>query len=134
MQLDNIQTDLRFQTNDLWSLDNFRADFAGAKIMLSGEIAHAPEMRSWQIFHGGGSANFPGWQAQLQKFSDTLGQIHFAGTPLLNLVIDGDGRDIHSFSVQLKAGALALQTPWFRAHDLQFAANLTAARRCASQG
>ncbi len=126
LQLDNIQTDLRFQTNDLWSLDNFRADFAGAKIMLSGEIAHAPEMRSWQIFHGGGSTNFPGWQAQLQKFSDTLGQIHFAGTPLLNLVIDGDGRDIHSFSIQLKAGALALQTPWFRAHDLQFAANLTA--------
>jgi len=29
--LNQIQADLRFQTNDTWSLDNFQADFAGAK-------------------------------------------------------------------------------------------------------
>ena len=45
LRLDNIQTDLRFQTNDTWSLDNFQANFAGAKLMLSGDIAHAPEIR-----------------------------------------------------------------------------------------
>ena len=37
LRLDNIQTDLRFQTNDTWSLDNFQANFAGAKLMLSGD-------------------------------------------------------------------------------------------------
>src|SRR5487761_1922140 len=41
--LDNIRSELRFQTNDTWSLDNFTADFAGAKLALSGEIGHAPE-------------------------------------------------------------------------------------------
>ena len=30
LQLDNIQTTLRFQTNDTWSLSRFQADFAGA--------------------------------------------------------------------------------------------------------
>jgi hypothetical protein len=124
LKLDNIQAELRFQTNDLWSLDNFRADFAGAKLMLSGEVAHAPEMRDWKIFHGASSTNFPNWQAQLQKFSDTLDQIHFDGTPLLNLNVDGDAHDIHSFAVRLMVGAAAAQTPWFRARDLQFTANL----------
>jgi hypothetical protein len=32
LKLDNINSDLRFQTNDTWSLDNFTANFAGAKL------------------------------------------------------------------------------------------------------
>ena len=79
LQLDNIQTDLRFQTNDTWSLDHFQADFAGAKLTLSGEIGHAPELRNWEMFRGAGSTRLSSWQAQLQTFSDTLDQIHFTG-------------------------------------------------------
>ena len=126
LHLDNIQTDVRFQTNDTWSLDNFQANFAGAKLMLSGDIVHAPEFRNWEMFRSSGSANFSSWQELLQKISDTLGQIHLQGTPLLDLTVNGDARDIHSFAVRLKAGASAAQTPWFRAHDLQFTANLAA--------
>ena len=125
LQLDNIQTELRFQDNDFWSLDNFRADFAGAKLMLSGEIAHAPEIRDWKMFHGSNSTNFPNWQAQLQKFSDTLDKVHFVGTPLLNVVVDGDALDTHSFSLRLMGSALAVRTPWFRARDVQLTADLT---------
>ena len=126
LQLDNIQTDLRFQTNDTWSLDHFQADFAGAKLTLSGDIGHAPELRNWEMFRGSGSANLPSWQAQLQKFSDTLDQIHFTGTPQLTLTVNGDARDLHSFLVRLKVGMPAVQTPWFGARDIQLMANLTA--------
>jgi hypothetical protein len=125
LRLDNIQTVLRFQTNDLWSLDKFQADFRGGKLKLSGEIAHAPAMRGWKIFQGSSSANFPNWQAQLQKFSKTLDQIHFDGVPQLNLAVSGDGRDIHSFDIRLMVNAPAVQTPWFRARDLQLTVNLT---------
>ena len=48
----NIQTDLRFQTNDTWSLDNFQADFKGAKLALSGDVAHAPELWKSAFFRG----------------------------------------------------------------------------------
>ena len=105
LTLDNIQTELRFQTNDTWSLDHFQADFAGAKLALSGDIAHAPEIRNWDIFHGKKSAGRAVWQARLQKFSDTLDRIHFTGTPQLSLVVDGDARDIHSFAVRLNLNA-----------------------------
>jgi hypothetical protein len=126
LRLDNIQTVLRFQTNDTWSLDKFQADLAGAKLKLSGEIAHAPEIRDWAVFHGAKPASFPGVQAQLQKISDTLDQIHFVGTPQLNLAVNGDARDIHSFVIRLIVEASGTQTPWFQARDLQLAAKLTA--------
>jgi hypothetical protein len=125
LKLDNIQAELRFQADDIWSLDNFQADFADAKLTLSGEIAHAPELRDWKIFHGAGSTNFSRWQVRLQKFSSTLDQIHFEGAPLLNATIDGDALDIHSFSIQLLGKAPAMRTPWFRARDIQLTANLT---------
>ncbi len=126
LKLENIRTKLRFQLNDTWSLDHFSADFAGAKLALSGEIAHAPELRNWELFQGGNSTNRLGLQSQLDRFSDVVRRIHFDGTPQLNLTLDGDARNLHSFIVRLKIAADGAQTPWFQARDLQLAANLTA--------
>ena len=55
--LGNIQTELRFQTNNTLSLDHFQADFAGAKLALSGDIIQVPEIRNWDIFRGKKSAS-----------------------------------------------------------------------------
>ena len=125
LTLGDIQTELRFQENDTWSLDNFQAGFAGAKLALSGDIAHAPEIRGWAIFQGSNTGEGP-TRAQLQQFSDTLGKIHFTGTPQLSLTVDGDARDVHSFTVRLAVNAPEVQTPWAGARNLQFTARLTA--------
>ena len=126
LTLGNIQTELRFQANDTWSLDHFQADFAGAKLALSGDIVHAPEMRHWEIFHGKTSASRAVWQARLQQFSDTLDRIHFNGVPQLSLVVEGDARDIHSFAVRLNLNAPSVQTLRGDAQDIRLTANLTA--------
>ena len=126
LRLDNIEADVRFQTNDTWSLNNFQADFAGAKLTFSGDIRHAPEIANWEMFHGRKSTNQIDLREQLQKISDTLREIHFDGAPQLSLSVDGDARDIHSFDVRLKVGAPAAQTPWFNARNIQLAVNLTA--------
>ncbi len=123
LALDHIQTDLRFQTNDTWSLDHFQASFAGVKFSLAAEIAHAPEIRHWEMFRG---TKTGGWTRQsLQKFSDTLDRIHFEGAPQSSLVVTGDARDLHSFAVRLEVNAPAVQTPWGGARDVQLAADLT---------
>jgi hypothetical protein len=124
--LGNISTELRFPTNDTWSLDHFRADFAGAKLTFSGDISHASQMRNWEIFHDRPSAGRAVWQAQLRKLSDTLDRIHFTGTPQISLVVDGDARDIHSFAVRLNLNASQTRTVWGDARDIQLTANLTA--------
>ena len=126
LRLDNIQTDLRFQRNETWSLDKFHADLAGARLKLSGEVAHAPEIRNWPIFGGSRPANSPDWQAQLQKLSATLDRIQFAGQPQINLTVAGDARSIHTFVIHLDVSAAGVRMPWFQAGDLQLAASLTA--------
>jgi hypothetical protein len=126
LTLDHIQTELRFQANDTWSLDNFHADFAGTGIALSGDIAHASELRNWEIFRGEKSAGRAVWQARLQKFSDLLDQVRFTGAPQLSLVMRGNARDIHSFTLRLTGLVPSVQTPWGGARNVQLTTGLTA--------
>jgi hypothetical protein len=124
LTLDHIQTDLRFAANDTWSLDNFQAGFEGAKFMLSGDIAHASALRHWQMFQG--TTNATAWQVHWQRFTDTLREIHFTGTPQLSLAVTGDARNPRSFRIYSTADVPVADTPWGRAHTIQLAAKLMA--------
>jgi len=128
LELTNIQTDLRFKENETWALDNFQAGFKNTELALSGDLAHAPEIRKWEIFNRpkGGPKGGQNWPAKLRNFSEILERIHLDGTPRLSLNIEGDARDPHSFDVRLQVTAPSARTPWFGARNLEFAANLTA--------
>jgi len=124
LALTNLQAELRFETDDTWSLDHFRADFAGAQIGITGEVAHAPEAANWKMFAGRGSDR-GALLASLKIFADTLRQIRFLGEPQLRLAISGDARDQHTITVRLNATAPGVSTPWFGAHDFSADASLT---------
>jgi len=124
LTLTNLQTELRFQTNDTWSLDHFRADFAGAQIGITGEVAHAPEAANWKMFAGRGTDR-GALLASLKIFADTLRQIRFLGKPQLRLALAGDARDQHTITVRLNATAPGVNTPWFGAQDFSADASLT---------
>jgi len=126
LELDQIQSDLRFQSNDTWSLDNFKADFAGAKLMLSGDIAHVRAIRNWGIFRGP-TTNATAWHVRWQEFADALRQIQFTGTPQLSLAVNGDARDPRSFRIHLLATIPSADTPWGSARAIQLTARLAAA-------
>src|ERR1019366_3098899 len=117
--VDRIETDLRFQTNDTWSLDNFKADFAGAKISLSGDIAHAPEFSNWAIFRAPKTGGDADWPAQLQTFRDANNRIHYDSQPQLNLSVNGDARDTRSFKIRLNFNAPSAQPPWFAGKNIR---------------
>jgi len=125
LELDRIQSDLRFPGNDTWSLDHFQADFAGVKLMLSGDVAHARAFRDWPVFHGPATPA-AARQVLLQRFADSLREIHFSGAPQFNLVVNGDARDPRSFRIHLIAAVPAADTPWGSARALQLAARLSA--------
>ena len=125
LTLTNLQTDLRFQADDTWSLDHFRANFAGAQIGITGEVAHAPEAARWKLF-AGDSTNRGTSLDSLKIFSDALRQIHFQGEPQLCLALSGDARDPHSITVRLNATATGVNTPWFATRDFRADASLTA--------
>ncbi len=125
LKLDQIQSDLRFQTNDTWSLDNFRADFVGMKITLSGDIAHARSLRDWGFFEKP-VTNAVARQIHLKTFADSLHEVHFVGTPQLNLVLNGDAQDLRSFKIHFLATVPAVKTPWGSATNVQLIARMTA--------
>lgn len=125
LELDRIQSDLRFSGNDTWSLDNFTADFAGVKLMLSGDVAHARAFRGWPIFHGPAIRTAES-QVLLQQFADTLHEIQFTGTPQFSLAVNGDARDPRSFQIHLFAAVPAADTPWGSARAIQLTARLAA--------
>ena len=125
LTLTNLQTDLRFNAGETWSLDNFHADFSGIKIGISGELAHAPEMANWKLFASSRSPNPRQSQASLKMFSDALRQFRFQGQPQLRLALSGDARDVHSVAVRLSATAAGVSAPWFDAQDFRADATLT---------
>ncbi len=125
LTLTNLQTELRFLAGDTWALDNFRANFSGAQIGISGEIAHAPEVLDWKFF-GSGNTDHGALIAALNNFSTTLRQIHFQGEPQIRLVLSGDARYPHSIAVWSSATATDVNTPWFAVRNFLAEATLTA--------
>jgi AsmA-like C-terminal region len=117
LTLDHIQTDLRFGTNDVWSLDNFEASFAGATFILSGALAHASVAQDWKIFHRKPSTASAG-QAQFRKIARALDQMRFYGVSQMHLNVIGDARDINSFAFHLAVNAPGAQTPWGSASNM----------------
>jgi hypothetical protein len=118
LTLDHIQTDLHFATNDVWSLDNFEASFAGATFILSGTLANASTVQDWKIFHRTPSMAGAG-QEQFRKIARALNQMHFHAESQLLLNVNGDARDINSFAFHLVVNAPGAQTPWGSASNLE---------------
>jgi hypothetical protein len=97
LALENIQTDLRFGTNDTWSLDHFSAEFSGATLVLAGDVAHAPEIRRWGLFHREKAGTRNALKDELKRIST----IKFVGSPGLVLNVNGDARKPESFEIHV---------------------------------
>ena len=121
LTLDRIQTDLRFETNDVWSLDNFQASFAGATFILSGELQHASAATNWQVFHQ--KVPQGALRYQWKKIASDLNEIHFDKSTLMNLYVIGDARDFRSFMMRLTVNAPSAETPWASARNVEIVAH-----------
>jgi hypothetical protein len=126
LSVTNIQTDLRFLPADKWSLDNFRAQFAGARVQLSGVVTNASQIRNWKILQGEQPASRTAelWQDRLRQIADTLSQIHFSAAPEMRMTVSGDALDFHTFRLVLSLAAPGAQTPWGTIRDGHFFAQL----------
>jgi AsmA-like C-terminal region len=107
----NISTELNLLPGDLWSLDHFQAQFAGADVRLTGIVTNASAVRNWWWLRARHPQ--PGlWLRRLQRLADTLGETHFASPPQLKLDVQGDALDLQSFAVRLVMNTPDANTPW----------------------
>ena len=122
--IENIQTELRFLPNDQWSLDHFTADFAGAKIRLSGAVTNASAVPKWPFLKAKQAATAAAWRIRLRRVADTIESIHFSAPPELMLDVEGDALDFRSFQMRLHLSAPGADTPWGTVSQGSFAAKL----------
>jgi hypothetical protein len=126
LSLTNLESDLRFEPDDKWALDELRADLSGVRFTLGGEVAHAPDFRNWKLFAGAKTQDRGSAQSTLRSISEQLKRIHFTGQPQLDARLNGDARDVHSVTLGVNVHAPAMRTPWFNGRDLLFTARVTA--------
>jgi hypothetical protein len=124
LTVENIQAELRLLPHDEWSLDHFKADFAGARIQISGTVAHASAVRQWRALQPKQAAPASLWRSRLRRFNDFMGHLQFRAPPALRLDVRGDARDLSSFGVRVLLSAAAADTPWGKFSQGRFSARL----------
>ncbi|MEY2429092.1 MAG: hypothetical protein QOJ40_1977, partial [Verrucomicrobiota bacterium] len=124
LTIEDIHTELRLLADDQWELDHFNADFAGAKIKISGTVTNASAVRDWKFLHARQPTPPGTWQHRLRQLAETIERIHFAAPPALLLDLRGDARDLQSFQIRLDLSAPGGDTPWGTVNQGKFAARL----------
>lgn len=111
LTLENIHTDLRLLPGDLWALENFRAQFAGANLHLGGIVTNASALR--HLARTTRRPDSPGLlHERMDKLARVLEQIHFTTTPELHLDVSGDALNLQSFALRLNVNTPDATTPW----------------------
>jgi hypothetical protein len=78
---------------------------------IIGGVRHVSSLRHWQFLAGGGGTNGV-FQARLRQVAETMQKTHFAGTPIMQIEVGADGRDMNSFHAEMNFAASAAHTPW----------------------
>jgi hypothetical protein len=112
LTLDGIQTEIQLLPGDVWQLNNFQAEFLGARFQFVAAITNASAVRTWKWLPARKTQESGRLQERLQRLADLLEQIHFSTPPRLDLDARGDARDPQSFSVRLALRAPDANTPW----------------------
>ena len=124
LSVTNIEAQLQLLPGDQWSLDDFRANFAGGQFTLSAAISNASAIREWKLLKSRQPSRPRALPGQLQHLADTLEKISFSEPPNLRLVVAGDGRDPQSFSARLICNADEARTPWGSIEQMLLTAKL----------
>ncbi len=114
----DIEATLLLAPGDEWRLEDFRANFAGAHFVLSGTVSNASAIRNWRFAGRKQPGRGPQWPERLRRLAETLDRISFSSPPELRLMLEGDARDLQSFTGRFALSARDADTPWGRASDV----------------
>jgi uncharacterized protein involved in outer membrane biogenesis len=116
--LNNVALDLQFYSNDVARLETCRGLFLGIQLDVIGGVTHVSQLRDWKFPLGGGGVTHGAFEAHLRQIQRIARQIHFNGTPVLQIETGADGGDINTFHAEMNFRAPEVRTPWGRATAL----------------
>ncbi|MFO1477986.1 MAG: AsmA-like C-terminal region-containing protein [Verrucomicrobiota bacterium] len=127
--VEDIRTELRFLPGDLWQLNQFHAEFAGARFELAGVLSNASAVLDWHVMQPGPATPQTALRDRLETWADLLEDIHFSSPPLLTADLRGDARDLQSFQLDASLNAPDADTPWGTLQRGQLAVHLAPGTR-----
>lgn len=125
LEVSDIEATLRLAPGDEWRLDDFRGQFAGAHFFLSGVVTNASAIRDWKVARVRQPGDAPlRWPERLRAIAETIERISFSTPPELRLTLDGDARELQSFTARLTVTAADADTPWGKASRVRLTSRL----------
>jgi hypothetical protein len=119
--LDHLTLGLQFGDNDSVRVNTCRGVFRGMQLDIIGRVVHVKGLRQWIYPSAGGQSNEL-FQTRVQQISRMAHQIHFSGTPVLQIEAGGDGDDINSFHAEMTLAVNSAETPWGQVTNLNLSA------------
>lgn len=112
LSLDDVRLEVALLSNNVAQLREGRASFRGIQIRVRGEVSDFLALRHWKFPFRLGRTPPEDYQAHLRRAAEIIRQIHFEGTPRLDLVVGADGGDMNSLRADLAFTAPEASTPW----------------------
>ncbi len=122
--IDDVGGELLFLPGDRWELKYFEGTLRGLHVGFRGEITNASTIQEWKLpAPAAAPGATPGafWHRLLTEVE----KIRFDARPELNVILDGDARNLRSFQAVMKFTALGAQSPWGSGTNIWFALNIT---------
>lgn len=121
LTLSNVATHIRFRPHHEVDVKQFRADFIGARINVTGLLTNPAAARHWEIFQPK-KTDRP--KRGLGQLAATLEKIQLSEASELTINVTGDGADPNSVIGKVKFSAAAAATPWGSANNLRLSAQM----------
>lgn len=118
--VEHIESTLRLLPDDQWVLDDLRGHFCGANFFLSGGLTNASALQDLKLEPRAAGR----WPKRLEELADIMDRISFKSPPELRVAVNGDARDLGSFSMRLTLKAADADTAWGRAEQALFMAQI----------
>jgi hypothetical protein len=133
LAITNLNALLHFKPGDEWVLERLTGGVQGADFHLTACVTNATALRTWAAPSARPpegtappQAAAPGDAlARLRRIHAQLREIQFSSPPTLRLQLDGDGRDLRSFSALVHVVAPGAVTPWGQFTDGRLRLRLT---------
>jgi hypothetical protein len=125
LQINDLNGLLRFQTHDVWQLDNLSGRVMGLQAQFTGTLSNASYLRDWKLPRPKDPRQQQLTEATLRKVLATLERIKFNGTPKAEIKFTVDAANLRETLAEMDCHVAGIDSPWVQGTNMLLVARLS---------
>jgi len=109
LSVTNIETQIRLDARDHWTISNFEGESMGARWHFSGSLTNLLSMAPGASTNRAAPSD---WEGVLRDVLSVVERIRFSSPPSISVTALGDLRDLASFRISVSLRGDAAKSPW----------------------